>query len=728
MTRTATLAGNNAARRVKLGPLPLSIDDGSVRVEVKGDSVVASDLRVVLEVPDLDVSLSPAKPEEVREMQFEIARLLSLRKQLQRETELIESIGVIERPDARPGRRPPPSPAAARLALLDLRANRLKKLDAGWQTVAEDLRVAAEKLDALHERDRKASSARRAEKHELRKAIVVSLRREDGAAADATIELSYRVMAAFWAPSYVLRLAPELGRGELEVRAVLCQRSGEDWDGVRLTLSTAELRGWAELPELASVRIGRRQPPSTRRGWRPPPVGVEALFSDLDRSRVHRAPPAPSSARMPVEPEPSLDESILFGDVAEQAASAPLQTISITDSVRHYDEALESDLDDLGDLGDPRGQPAGAAIPTGAAMPTQAAPAPGAAPQMLRAQAKSGGIAGLIGSAAHAAGAVRGGKAKKGKRRRAAGGGAAKRAAIQASTELSVQEQMLNYGRLYLPASDSARRGKLVFEARRERYVRLVEEMRIAVDIDGAFAQVERQVERCHRTALPPGHRPLAPSGFDYAYHADAPISAASDGTFHNIALMGCEGAANAHFVVVPRESRDAFRFVELDNPLDAPLLLGPVDVYVGEDFLLTSTVREVPPRGKLRLGLGVEQRIKVSRNARFEEESGGLIGGRLDLHHEIEIDVDNQLPRTADVAVRERLPVLREDEDDIKIEIDKVSPRWKPWEPKEQPELDGGYVWRIQIEPGASEKMLVRYTVKIGSKNELVGGNRRES
>ena len=48
---------------------------------------------------------------------------------------------------------------------------------------------------------------------------------------------------------------------ELELRALVVQRTGEDWRGVELTLSTADPQSWAELPDLPSLKIGRRQPP-----------------------------------------------------------------------------------------------------------------------------------------------------------------------------------------------------------------------------------------------------------------------------------------------------------------------------------------------------------------------------------------------------------------------------------------------------------------------------------
>jgi hypothetical protein len=71
---------------------------------------------------------------------------------------------------------------------------------------------------------------------------------------------------------------------DLQMRAVVCQLTGEDWRGVSLRLSTAAPMSWTELPELGALRIGRAQPPpSSQRGFRPPPQGAASLFSDFDR-------------------------------------------------------------------------------------------------------------------------------------------------------------------------------------------------------------------------------------------------------------------------------------------------------------------------------------------------------------------------------------------------------------------------------------------------------------
>jgi len=312
--------------------------------------------------------------------------------------------------------------------------------------------------------------------------------------------------------------------------------------------------------------------------------------------------------------------------------------------------------------------------------------------------------------------------------RRADHGGTPSTLDEQPPLEESVDAAMLDYGRLRMlgPADDA--RGKLVLRSVRAIHLEHVHDMLIEVDLGAAFGAMEQRTSTLYAAPLPTGCVPPSPSGFDYAYRAAGRLDAASDGVFHNLALRSETGDARLRFVVVPRESRDAFRYVEMDNPLDAPLLDGPIDVYVGGDFLLTSSVREVPEGGVLRLGLGVEQRIKVSRNARFAEKSGGLMGGRLDLEHDIEVELENLLPREARVEVRERVPTLRDDEDDIRVEEHDVLPPWEPWEPDERPELEGGRRWDVRVPAGEKTALHAGYTIRIASKHEIVGGNRRES
>ena len=76
-------------------------------------------------------------------------------------------------------------------------------------------------------------------------------------------------------------------------------------------------------------------------------------------------------------------------------------------------------------------------------------------------------------------------------------------------------------------------------------------------------------------------------------------------------------------------------------------------------------------------------------------------------------------------------MPVTREGDDDIEVNLGKVDPQWERWTPDpEAPRaarLRGGYRWKVALAAKAKQLLRAGYEVKIAGKLELVGGNRRE-
>ena len=83
--------------------------------------------------------------------------------------------------------------------------------------------------------------------------VVARINLEAGTAAEgATLRLSYQLPGATWQPLYDARLDSEAGKMSLAQLGQVQQRTGEDWTGVALTLSTAQPSVGAVLPELDS--------------------------------------------------------------------------------------------------------------------------------------------------------------------------------------------------------------------------------------------------------------------------------------------------------------------------------------------------------------------------------------------------------------------------------------------------------------------------------------------
>lgn len=85
-----------------------------------------------------------------------------------------------------------------------------------------------------------------------REAVIVVDR---GNAASGKVMLYYLVSAASWKPQYKVRATAGKGQVDIECLAAISQQTGEDWNAVDLTLSTATPLFNAAPPELAVLEV-----------------------------------------------------------------------------------------------------------------------------------------------------------------------------------------------------------------------------------------------------------------------------------------------------------------------------------------------------------------------------------------------------------------------------------------------------------------------------------------
>lgn len=303
---------------------------------------------------------------------------------------------------------------------------------------------------------------------------------------------------ACWSPGYTLWL--EQGRARLALRALVAQRTGEDWKGARLVLSTAEPDRFVQLPELARLRIGRAQMPKARRGWREPPDGADLLFADYDRAFGFPESPEPGERRMQEQAAPVgmlIEEALSavpppsppgFGGMIPLAAQmmmpmAGAAPMSATD------------------------QPA-MPMPSPAARPAAppAMPSPARAKEKRRAAAEHGQ---LVASAAPQA----------------------VRYVAPPPPAPELDPERMSYRRLRLLDPDTTGRGEL----------RSIDSSEAYSDVPAIGSQVDRAISAAKKrasisTSLPSGYQLAEPAGvFDDTYKVSLPADIPSDGAFHSI-------------------------------------------------------------------------------------------------------------------------------------------------------------------------------------------------
>ncbi|MEM9538859.1 MAG: mucoidy inhibitor MuiA family protein [Cyanobacteria bacterium P01_E01_bin.42] len=728
--------------RVEISDLPLALDDGSVTAKIEGNATelaIATDIKVGVAIPPRPDWQEPPLETELRDAKEEVERLTDAIAIVQKEIDLLAILRMPDRPQGEKGKAPPLSPIAPRLTLSNYKSEQLASRRQEQQAIEERLRVAAEHYRDLKQRQKNASNAQQARPDELRKTVTVGLHYEGERSrfAEQQLIIEYFVPGARWTPAYVFRIDSRQNTANVAVRALICQRTGEDWTGVGLELSTAEPTAQWELPELASLRIGRAQPAPKKQGWRSPPVGVELLFADYDRDRQQRQPQNESVPQLRV---PHLNPSPVLSNRIQQIESRQSLARSVPEIAEEElsAEIAEEDLEDLGAQISGRMMMAMAPPPPPMPAPSISEDKPNrlpAAPQPKKQKSRR----------------------KEYRERRNSQDSALQGQTFSRSRDLVFSDEaltdtdefaeilteieetksfahLLSYGSLRLgKMSDRARRGKLSLMQTFELYLEVLQQQEIRVNFNlmQSIRKYTKLAEQCLNFPLPEGGSNVrqAAGSFDYAYRADGIADIPSDGQFHSVALTQANAEMEMRYVVVPREDENAFRVAVFRNPLIAPLLPGLADIYLNDEYLFSRPIDTIPPKGEVELGLGVEQGIKTARNTTYQEtRSGFAMMGANRFEHRIEIEVANRLQKAAKIEVRDRLPVPKENVKKVEVEIGEVAPPWEQYEQRERNlPIEGGYCWKIELPPGDKQALSAEYIIKTGVDSELVGGNRRE-
>jgi len=688
VTRDVTLPKHlpDAELELLIGGIPLQADPGSLQAAVDGGREIVG-LASVVHLPP--AGTNPAELElQLRDLERDAQRLRLRRSELQLERQHLAALQP--QPHHKPKqKRKHLAWIDDALALSDLSIDLLNATDDALIGLDAELgdvdrRIAAARL-ALHQ----ARAAQTVDPDQATRQLVLRLGpHSPDARSLGGVTVAYAVAAARWWPAYTARLSQGGTRAEWTIEAFIAHKSDEDWDGVALTLCTADLTRDVQLPELRTLRIGRAQRPRPS-GYRPPPQGLDALFADFDRA--FSAAPAP-------EPPPPPPQAMPTGALMAKADLAPSEAFY----------AEEEDLDEGGN--DLKAYACAAApmphLPPGMAAP-QAAPAP----------ARGGFGGGFMPQSLSRAPAPEAKKERaRGRRMREeaedapAHGAAAPRSDLPG--EIEPEAGWLDFDQLSMGSGESrAVRGRLQ-------------------PLRSRAGDTRRQAALQHITATTTPHLardPLQTRGqFDHRYPADGLVELPGDGHAHRVTVSRATTTSRTAFRTLPRLEETVYREVKLDNPFPSPLLAGPVDVFVDGALVITSAIDSVDRGGSILFGLGVEERLRIARNTTVQESSQGLFKGTVAVVHEVEFELSSTLAFPAPLTVVDRTPTTTDD--DIEIDLLDASPAPEAYDQRERGNpIKGGLRWELLLEPGAKTTIRFSYQVKFPAKYELHGGNRRE-
>lgn len=210
----------------------------------------------------------------------------------------LRGLGAAEAASA-PRAAPPAPPAAALPATLAAIQR------GGQQALLEQHRLQREREALARElqpliSERERSAKPQGEVRQLRIALAAS--------SAGQLRLHYQVAGPTWAPAYRAALDADAGQVDIERLAQVSQRSGEDWVGVALRLSTGSPRGATRGPQPRPWQVSPR----------PPEV---AMMERATPTRAFKALAAPASAAMAARDqadEPEFAVQVMEGEFATE--------------------------------------------------------------------------------------------------------------------------------------------------------------------------------------------------------------------------------------------------------------------------------------------------------------------------------------------------------------------------------------------------------------------------
>lgn len=202
-------------------------------------------------------------------------------------------------------------------------------------------------------------------------------------------------------------------------------------------------------------------------------------------------------------------------------------------------------------------------------------------------------------------------------------------------------------------------------------------------------------------------------TGAALTFRVAKPATIPSDGSPHKTTVAAPSLAPRLDYVAVPKLVSQAYRRATVTNDTDYVFLPGPANVFYGGEYVGTTTLATlvpgqepgaVAPGQEFKVFLGVDERIKVSRELVASEVDKKFIGDKRRLHYAYRIKVQNLRDGREKVIVSDQIPVARHEE--IKVRLDMAEPK-----PTKQTEL-GMLEWELDLEPG--EERAIRFDFNV--------------
>jgi uncharacterized protein (TIGR02231 family) len=192
----------------------------------------------------------------------------------------------------------------------------------------------------------------------------------------------------------------------------------------------------------------------------------------------------------------------------------------------------------------------------------------------------------------------------------------------------------------------------------------------------------------------------VSESGTAVSFQVPGKVVVPADGEPHKVNVARFWLPPDLDYVCAPKLVQAAYTRARLMNDSPYTLLPGTANIYVGDEYIGASQLEFIAPQGEFELFLGVEDRLKITRELKRRSVEKSLIGGKRRVHYGYEVKIQNHTGQEVDLTLIDQIPVSRHE--DIKVKLETGEP-----EPGDRSELNV-LTWELTLKEG--EQKLVRF------------------
>ncbi len=195
----------------------------------------------------------------------------------------------------------------------------------------------------------------------------------------------------------------------------------------------------------------------------------------------------------------------------------------------------------------------------------------------------------------------------------------------------------------------------------------------------------------------------VALRGNQLSFEIQDPYSIPSDGKLYEVDIAQHRIATKYEYLTIPKLDTDAFLVARLLNWEELNLVSGEANLFLEGTFLGKSLINPDQTRDTMKLSLGRDRSVGVSRDLKKEFTEKKIVGNNQIETQTWEIRIRNNKKQAVSLKVEDQIPISTHN----RIDVRELS--------HEGAELDdaGKLTWRLQLAPGETRTLEFSYEVK---------------